>query len=269
MFPVFCFAAFSLMAGSALAQQPPAKPAGWNITVGAAPVVSPVFMGSDDYALSVFPDLRVAYGDDFFASIPEGMGYNVINAEGFKAGPIARIRFSRSESDGGSPFLVTGESNALRGLGDVDSAGEVGGFVQYTAGSLRARGEVRQGFGGHDGWLADASLAYVGQEGQVRYNMGPRMTFGGEDFINTYYGVDAVQSARSGLPTYRSNGGLVSYGVGGTAIYPVSDNISATLFGGYDRLGESIADAPLVRFRGSPNQFTMGMGVAYRFNAGM
>ena len=86
---------------------------GLVITVGAAPVVSPVFLGSKDYGFSIFPDLRFKYGELLSASVPEGLTINAYNHEGLKLGPIAKIRFSRDEETGGSPFLVAGSSDGL------------------------------------------------------------------------------------------------------------------------------------------------------------
>jgi outer membrane protein len=81
-----------------------------------------------------------------FASIPEGLGWNVLNHDGWKAGPLAKIRFDRDERWGGSPFLITGGSDSLQGLGDVGAVVEVGGFIEKTSRSLRTRVEVRRGF---------------------------------------------------------------------------------------------------------------------------
>src|SRR5690606_32493799 len=128
------------------------------------------WQGSRDMVLSVFPDLRVNYKDEIFASIPEGLGWNMVNRDGWKAGPLAKIRFGRDEDRGGSPFLVTGGSDALVGLGDVDAAAELGGFVEKRIGDWRGRLEVRRGFGGHEGVLADASLAYRLRSGRTIVN---------------------------------------------------------------------------------------------------
>ncbi|AOF94772.1 MipA/OmpV family protein [Sphingobium sp. RAC03] len=72
--------------------------AGWSVTIGLAPVLSPAWQGSRDMALSIFPDLRVNYGDVIFASIPEGLGWNAVNTNGWKAGPLAKVRWPRSAS---------------------------------------------------------------------------------------------------------------------------------------------------------------------------
>lgn len=240
-------------------------PNGWTMTIGAAPVLSPVWQGSRDTALSIFPDLRFAYKDVIFASIPEGLGWNAVNTGGWKAGPLAKIRFGRDEERGGSPFLITGNSDALRGLGDVSVAGEVGGFVERRLGAWRARVEVRQGFGGHTGIVADGSINYQARLGRTFMSFGPRATLASGDFMETYFGIDAAQSQRSGLRPYAPSGGLLSYGVGGSLIRPLDRRSAVTLFTGLDRLAEEPGDSPLVRDRGRRMQFTLGLGYGYRF----
>lgn len=238
------------------------------MTVGVAPIVSPAWLGSRDTTLSVYPDLRINYNDVLFASVPDGVGWNAVNSAGWKAGPIAKIRFGRDEDDGGSPFLVSGGSAALRGLGNIGAAAEVGGFVERqfgSAGAWRVRGEVRRGFGGHDGVVADASLTRRFRTGRTSINAGPRASFASRDFMQTYFGINSLQSARSGLPQYRAKGGLLSYGLGGSALHPLDRNSAITLFTGLDRLNGPAANSPLVVQRGRRMQFTLGVGYGWRF----
>ena len=250
---------------------PAARPAlpganGWSMTIGAAPVLSPVWQGSRDMALSLFPDLRFNHKDVIFASIPDGLGWNAVNSGGWRAGPLAKIRFGRDEERGGSPFIITGGSDALLGLGDISAAGELGGFVERRLGSWRGRVEVRQGFGGHTGLVADTSISYQARAGRTIMSFGPRATLASRNYLGTYFGIDALQSQRSGLRTYAPSGGLLSVGVGGSVIRPLDRRSAITLFTGLDRLGDEAADSPLVRERGRRMQFTLGLGYGYRFN---
>lgn len=239
---------------------------GWSMTIGVAPVLSPVWQGSRDMALSLFPDLRFNYKDVIFASVPDGIGWNAVNTNGWKAGPLAKVRFGRDEERGGSPFLIVGDSDALRGLGDVGAAGELGGFVERRFGSWRARVEIRQGFGGHSGVVADGTLSYQARLGRTMMSFGPRATLASRNYLDTYFGIDAVQAQRSGLRTYAPDGGLVSFGVGGSLIHPLNRRSALTLFTGLDRLGAEAGDSPLVRERGRRTQFTLGLGYGFRFN---
>lgn len=238
---------------------------GWSFDVGAATLYAPTYAGSDDYALMVVPNLRVAYEDTFFASVQEGMGYNVINNEHWQAGPIVRIRFGRDAEDGGGPFIVSGENNDLQGTGNIDAAGEAGAFIQFTKNQIRTRLEIRQGFGGHDGLVGDASIEYVGRSGPVSYSIGPNISYGSDDFMQTYYGIDSTQAANSGLRQYEADGGIATYGIGAMARMPLSENISLVGFGGYDRIAGDAEDSPLVEDIGDANQGRAGLAIAYRF----
>lgn len=238
---------------------------GWAFDVGTAAIYSPTYAGSDDYALMIVPNIRAAYEDKFFASVQEGVGYNVINQNGWQIGPIVRIRFGRDAEDGGGPFIVSGENNDLNGTGDIDAAGEAGIFVQFSKEHVRTRIEVRQGFGGHDGIVADGSIEYVGRSGPIGYSFGPNISYGSDDFMQTYYGIDSTQATNSGLRQYSADGGIASYGVGAMANMPLTDNINLLGFAGYDRVSGDAEDSPLVKDIGSANQGRLGLAIGYRF----
>ena len=241
---------------------------GWSVTVGLAPIVSNAWQGSEDYVLSVFPDLRINYGDTLFASIPDGLGWNAVNTGDWKAGPIAKLRFGRDEDGSASPFAVISGNDALVGLGDVGATAEVGGFVERVFGSRqqwRGRVETLRGFGGHEGTVGNFSLSYRVRSGGRIFNIGPRATLASSDFTRTYFGVDAGQSARSGLGVYKPSGGLVSYGVGGSMVRPLDRQSAITAFSSLERLGGVAKNSPLVRERGSATQFTFGVGYGFRF----
>lgn len=271
---VVCLAALSTPSFAQPAQPPgaasgrPATDGGWSVTVGLAPVVSPAWQGSKEYVLSVFPDLRVKYGESLFASIPDGIGWNAVNANGWKVGPIAKLRFGRDEDGSGSPFAVTGGSDALIGLGDIGATAEVGGFVEKRFGARqhwRGRVEGRRGFGGHEGSLGDVSLSYQARTGRTILNIGPRATLASKGFTQTYFGIDANQSTRSGLGVYQPKSGLVSYGFGGSLIHPLDRRSAITAFSSIERLGGVAKNSPLVRERGRATQLTAGIGYGYRF----
>ena len=246
----------------------PASAEEWSVTIGVAPVVSPAWEGSDDVILSIFPDVRINYGDSIFASIPDGIGWNAINNGGWKAGPLAKLRFGRDEDGGGSPFAIAGSSDALSGLGDIDASAEIGGFVEKRFGTRRqwaGRIETVRGFGGHEGVVADVSLSYQLRSGRAIVNLGPRASFATADFMQIYFGIDANQSLASGLARYDPSGGLVSYGVGGTLIRPIDRRSAITVFSSIKMLGDQAADSPLVRERGRREQVSIGIGYGYRF----
>ena len=250
-------------------------PKAWTLTLAVAPVYAPAWQGSADQALSVFPDIRLNYRDAVFFSIPDGLGWNLVNRDGWKLGPLVKLRFGRQESTGGSPFLVTGGGIALRGMGDVDLAGEAGGFAQWAfAGRKgRIRAEVRQGFGAHDGVVADVTAGWSDRFGKPTapwlWSAGLRSTFAGADYVQTYFGVTPEQARATGLPVYRAGGGLVSTGANASLTRPLGRggrDGAVTLFAGYDRLADTATASPLIRERGSRDQFSLGLSYGYRFS---
>jgi outer membrane scaffolding protein for murein synthesis (MipA/OmpV family) len=259
----------------------------WQIGVGFAPIYSPVWQGSRDYSLSLFPDVRLNYRDLLFFSVPDGLGWNAVNKGGWKIGPLFKFRFGRNEGDGGSPFLITGGSDALIGMGDIGFAGEPGAFVQYgfAGRKARARAEVRKGFGGHEGLVADTSISWsdrigtpgaggstVGGPGRIwLYSLSARATFAGADYTNAYFGVDATQAAATGLAPFRTGDGLVSTGVNASLTKLVGRQGrygAVTLFGGYDRLADVVAESTLITERGKRDQFSLGLSYGFRVGFG-
>ena len=242
-------------------------PKGNALTIGAAAVFvsAPVFSGSRTQNWALVPDIRFNYRDAVFASFPDGLGWNAVNHDGWKLGPLFKLRLGRTEDGKGSLLSISGQTDALMGMGDVPAAGEVGGFAQYIWQKFRARAEVRQGFGGHDGVVADTVIDYSDDNGWLYYGAGVRATFGDERFTNVYYGVDAAQSAATGLPAYHTGSGLVSAGITGFMLMPVSKRSGITLFGGYDVLSDVVADSSLIRERGQRGQLYLGLAYGMRF----
>lgn len=244
---------------------------GWQVTLGAGLLTSPTYEGDDDYDLKLLPNVMVRHGERFFASVQEGAGYRFIDTGTFSAGPIARVRFSRDE-DGDQTFSLTGgETDDLRGLGDVDTSIELGGFADWDLGAVSLGAEIRQGVTGHEGLVADLDASIGGRlEGfgpPVFWSAGPRLRLADADYTAAYFGVTPIQSIRSGLPQYEADGGLYSWGIGTSAYVPLDreQRWSLVMVAGYDRLAGDAGDAPLVQLRGSEGQFTAGAFLSRTF----
>ena len=178
----------------------------------------------------------------------------------FRAGPVGKILFQRSDDD-----------KDLRGLGTVRWGGEVGGFVDlFPTQWLRLRAEVRQGFRAHSGVAADVSAdAFHDLSPSLRLSAGPRVSMATGGYYKAYFGVNATQSAASGLAVYSPGSGIRAAGFGGALTWKVTDKVTTSLFAEYSRLLGPAADSSLVRQRGSVNQFTLGASATYRFDFAM
>jgi MipA family protein len=81
-----------------------------------------------------------------------------------------------------------------------------------------------------------------------------------------YFGIDAAQSAASGLPVFYAKGGFHSVGAGVQARYQWTPQWAVRTYVEYDRLMGDAASSPLVTARGSSNQVTIGLGATYSFD---
>src|SRR5262249_51959853 len=134
--------------------QTPAPAAMWTVEAGAEIRMLPRYQGSDDYGYYPVPflDVRPAGTAPRFHAPRDGVGYALYDTDTLKAGPVGEIELSRRVQ----------HNPALAGLGDVGATAEIGGFVDYWPTPwLRARVEVRQGFGGHHGVVSDGTADFV------------------------------------------------------------------------------------------------------------
>jgi outer membrane scaffolding protein for murein synthesis (MipA/OmpV family) len=231
-----------------------------RVSLGMGVALRPDYAGSRSQTLMPAPVIDIRFRDTLFLSTAGGLpslGANLINESGWRAGPVVRLRFPRQE-----------KANAvLRGMGDVDWTPEVGGFVEYRAGYFRLGGEVRRGVGDHDGVVAELRADAVTRPADgLTLSFGPRLNLGDESFTRRYFGVDTLQSARTGYPTHRPGGGVTSVGAAVFASYALTSKLSLTGIVEYNRLQGGAADSPLVRGgRGDANQVFTALSLTYSF----
>lgn len=259
----------SVIPTSAQAQDSLSTGRDWKFNIGGGIMAAPKYMGDNSYSLYAVPTVSITYKDKFFASIEEGVGYNYLINDNWRIGPVARYDFGRDE-DGDNFFRIGGDkTNDLRGLGDVDGTFELGGFIEYKLNALKFNADLLQGIGGHDGLRGSLAASYNGMTslyGQsISYSFGPELEWASANYHNAYFRVNSSQSARSGLSQYKADGGLLSYGIGGSLVMPINDSFSAITFAKYSHLGDEAADSSLVRERGSEHQGVFGAFISYGF----
>jgi outer membrane protein len=240
----------------------------WIVTIGAEGRIVPAWAGAPDskYSWSGMPlfSIRKEGMPPAFFGPRDSFGFPIVDFEQFKLGPAFNIVREREASS----------YAALNGLGNVEYAFQAGAYAEYwPVPWLRLRGEVRQGFGGETGVTGDVFLDAVVPVGQWTLSGGPRVTLQTAAAVSPYFSITAAQAsaanaAQPGLPTltpYNAGGGLYSYGAGTQVQYTFNPQWAAHAFVEYQRLTDSVADSPLVTQRGSPNQFTYGLGATYSF----
>lgn len=230
----------------------------WYLTLGATGMVGPSFEGSKKFMFSAQPiiSLGKAGGDTRFSSRNDNISISLFDDGVIRAGATGKIIFGRDAED------------ELEGLHDVRWGGEVGGFFEfYPTDWMRARAEVRHGIRAHSGVIADVAVdAFHDVTPAVRVSGGPRVSFASANYFETYYGVNAEESAVTGLSEYNPGSGIRSAGIGGAVTWKATDNVTASLFTEYSRLMGPAADSSIVRERGSRDQLTIGVSTSYRFD---
>ncbi|TVR08484.1 MAG: MipA/OmpV family protein [Salinarimonadaceae bacterium] len=232
----------------------------WRMTIGAQGLVVPQFEGSSTYRIRPMPifSIRRANSLSRFKAPDDGLRLGLLEVENVRIGAVGKYRARRAEKD----------SIDLRGLGNVGHAVELGAFAEiWATQNFRLSAELRHGLGGHTGILADLGADFVMRpDAQLTISAGPRLAWSNAEYNRTYFGVTVGQAAASGLPAYAPEAGVRSLGFVGSAAYAMTPDWSLQAFARYDRLMGDVRDAPLVRQRGSANQFAAGFGLSYSFN---
>lgn len=251
--------ALLLFAAAAVSAAPPAhaqtteakKDEQLHLSIGGGAIYAPTYLGSDNYDADPIPLFDLRYADRAFLSTRDGLGANLApRGSNWRAGPVLKYRMARDQDD----------DAALRGMGDVDAAGEAGGYVHYDLRPFTLGAELRQGFGGHDAVIGDLFVNWSTKlSDSLMLTVGPKATMASRDFTETYFGVTPGQAARSGYRAYAPDGAFMSYGLGASLRYRVNDYLSLGGFAGIDRIVGDAADSPLVDQAGSATQARLGL----------
>lgn len=225
------------------------------LDLGAGVMAQSRYPGSDETIIVPYPLISVS---KFF--IP-GLGQVIDedqNLRKFSIYPSFNFIGKRESSD----------SNELEGLEDVDWSLEVGLGMAYRYDWIRGFVEVRQGFNGYSGQVADFGVDFIANPTEdLQLMFGPRASWGSDDYMETYFGITPQENANSALYTesYDPGAGFNKAGLAATASYDLTDKFTLHMQGGWDRLIGDAADSPIVK-EGSENQFYGGAGLTYEFS---
>jgi outer membrane scaffolding protein for murein synthesis (MipA/OmpV family) len=229
----------------------------WDVSIGAGLLVKPEFLGSEDYEIIPLPVIDARWRENLSINTRDGISYDILKGEEYKAGIGAGYDFGRDEDDG--------DDNWLDGTGDIDPAIETRLYAEYGWEPVWLEGEVRADTfsSGHEGWLANVGVKYRRLSGKTLYvSMGPSLTWASEDYMDSYFGIDAAQAAQSRFGAYDTDSGLRDYSFEFLAVYSFNERWSASGFGEVTRLTGDAADSPITQ---EEAQFSTGAAVSYRF----
>ena len=238
-----------------------AAPDEWKFTAGLGVASSPLYPGSADTKVRALSVLSAGYGRYFVggvpgAGIPAGVGAYLVQDQHWRLGVGlgGNIESPRKESD----------SPRLRGLGDIDRTALGAVFGSYADQWFELRAGVLGDIGGkHHGTRVslDAELRYALTD-RLMITGGPGLTWADGQYTQTFFGIDAAQSAASGLAVYTAKSGINSVRIGFGANYGLTPNwgIGARITA--SSLRGDAADSPITEKK---SQNTVAVFVTYRF----
>lgn len=247
--------AAALMLGAALPARAESLPdEQYVFDLGAGLMLQPRYPGSDEVIAVPFPIIAVS---KFYFP---GVGDMISDDRPYR-------RFSLYPSFNFIGKRDASASNELEGMKDVDWALEAGIGLAYRYDWLRGFVELRQGFNGYSGQVANFGVdAIFDPTERLQLMVGPRANWGSDGYMSTYFGISSKEAADSHVynKSYDADAGFNSVGVAATTAYDLTDKTKLYLRGGWDRLIGDAGDSPIVK-QGSEDQFYGGAGVSYQF----
>ncbi len=224
-------------------------------SVGLAAISTPEYLGSDQRKTLGFPAFSYQWANGWFAGLDNGVGYN------FSRKPTLQYGL-RLTAD---PGRQSRDTAALQGMGDIDAKPELGGFVTYApAEGLALTGSLRWGSGqGSNGTVVDLGAGYTAALApQWRLGGSLGISLADRQHMQSYFGVDAQQAARSGYALYTPDAGLRDARLGLSLTYAINPRTFATAAVSGSVLGHAAKNSPVSR---SSNATTAVLALSYAF----
>ena len=237
---------------------------GIRVTLGAGLGVAPDYEGSDSY--EPVPLWNLSFGNlyhpkTYVQVLGPRLRSNFIPSDHWRLGVVGQ--FIRKRDDV--------HNDRVDDLESVDASvmlGVVGGydFLAAPDQDLVLEVEARQDVANDNGFLATIRGSYGG-----RLTENWRMvafigsTWADDDYMSSYFGIDAADAAASGLRQYSADEGFKDVNFGGALSYRFLERWSVAVLGTYARLLGDAEDSPIVDDVGDANQFFGGTLINYHF----
>ncbi len=229
----------------------------FRVRPGLGAQIRPEYPGADKSEWAPYVSFSIARGDRpfGFGAPDDSFGIGLISSDKFSAGPAAKIQSGRKDSEVGAP------------VGKVSTTIEAGAFAQFEPSeSMRLRGELRKGIGGHEGLVGSIGADLVSRDGdKYLFSIGPRLLFSDGRYQRAFFGVSPEAALASGLAPYRPGGGIYAAAATSSVRYSLGSDWGLFGYARYERLLGDARKSPIVRELGSPNQYSAGIGVSRTF----
>ncbi len=231
---------------------------GWRVLAGPAGEYQPVYEGARKYRTGPGLAVDIRYDEFFFFSTGEGLGFNVIGGENYRAGIALGYDLGRTEKN---------DRANLHGMGDIPADPVAKLFGVYAISKsfpliIRADAQYTlingRGFNGDVG----AYLPMPGSSEDVVWFFGPSISLADQRYMQTFFGVTPRQAMTSGKPAFKPSAGLKSVGGGTSVEWFFQPDWLLNVQVGYTHLMGDAGKSPLAR---NENGYSAGLAVIYQF----
>ena len=227
------------------------------IVVGLGAAAVPDYEGSDDMKGVPVPLFKLVDPAGWYVElIGTTLRANVVPNSRWQAGPQLRYRGERDDVD----------DNRVDDMKKVDGAIEAGGFVGFAYEGWHAKIDLAVDVSdAYDGYLVGLTGGYTWKRAPWRITANASTTYADDNYMSTYFGVDAADARRSELKRFDADGGIKDVGAAVVGSYQYNEHWGATCAARFTQLlGDASDDSPVVD-QGLDSQFLLAALVTYTF----
>jgi len=229
-------------------------------TFGLGAGFAPDYEGSDDSRGIPMLMLKGSYDSGrSFTLMGPNLRVNVVPSKLYSFGPVLNYRLKRDDVS----------NNSVDAMRSVDAAFEAGVFGGVDVDNWLLGAEVLTDISDeHDGTLAQLSVGYR-WKARPDLSITPRVftTYADNDYMDTYFGVNAGNRGSSGLPNFTADSGLKDAGISLAVNYTPWAQWGITGLLSYSALLNDAKDSPIVDDKGNDKQMSFGLMGTYRWGS--
>ncbi|MDN3653779.1 MipA/OmpV family protein [Thalassotalea ponticola] len=231
---------------------------GWAVGLGLGIEYESAYEGSDEFGLEVDPAGAVQYrrGDNIFYWAGEALGWRGLRYDKWLFDAAIAFEEGREESDS--------DEGHLNGLGDGDEGTEIVLQTRYALDNnwrYWLDGRVVASENGNLG-LFGIGYRFGGQNNGTGSEIAIVAVFHDSDYANKDFGINARQSAASGLQETHLSGGFRSFGLNYNYRTYIAKNWQVFGEAVYEHYSGDIKDSPITR---NNYEAEVGVGFIYIF----
>ena len=229
-----------------------------NYSIGGGIGVKPDYEGSSDYEFVPLPAGSARFGNGMYIQLLGlNLRANVIPSNMWRLGPVYNYRQERSDV----------ENNRVDDMKNISDANELGIFGGFEWNNWFVFLDILGDTGNaYNGWYATLKGGYNWAINKAwMLSMGAHTTYADDDYMQTYFGVSAADSARSGLKRYNADSGMKDVGIDLGLNWNFASSWDLRGIASISQLiGDADDSSPVVN-EGSETQFMGGVMVLFKF----